>query len=165
MGGGASKQRVATLKRHTGWVKAVASYTTQAGAVRVVSGSSDKTITIWDPETQRLLATLQGHTDWVRAVASYTTQAGAGLCRVARDRAHPIGVPLQRGEEPLRFRVPDRYGLVARAAHDAHGAGLCRVARDRFHPTGVPFQRGDALLAGTAAHDLTIDVLLNYSSP
>ena len=58
-------------------MNAVASYTTQAGAVRVVSGSDDKTVKIWDPDTQRLLATLQGHTNWVFAVASYTTQAGA----------------------------------------------------------------------------------------
>ena len=77
MGGGASKQRVATLKGHTDGVWAVASYTTQAGAVRVVSGSCDKTVRIWDPDTQRLLATLQGHADSVWAVASYTTQAGA----------------------------------------------------------------------------------------
>jgi len=77
MGGGASKQRVATLKGHTNDVYAVASYTTQAGAVRVVSGSCDKTVRIWDPDAQRLLATLQGHTNWVYAVASYTTRAGA----------------------------------------------------------------------------------------
>ena len=41
--------RVATLQGHTWQVNAVASYTTQAGAVRVVSGSDDKTIKIWDP--------------------------------------------------------------------------------------------------------------------
>ena len=51
------------LKGHTSDVNAVASYTTQAGAARVVSGSCDNTIKIWDPDTQRLLATLQGHTD------------------------------------------------------------------------------------------------------
>ena len=77
MGGGASKQRVATLKGHTSWVNAVASYTTQAGAVRVVSGSYDNIIKIWDPDTQRLLATLQGHTNDVNTVACYTTRAGA----------------------------------------------------------------------------------------
>ena len=44
MGGGASKLRVATLKGHTNDVRAVASYTTRAGAARVVSGSDDDTV-------------------------------------------------------------------------------------------------------------------------
>ena len=47
MGGGASKLRVATLKGHTNDVRAVASYTTQAGAMCVVSGSRDKTLRVW----------------------------------------------------------------------------------------------------------------------
>ena len=84
MGGGASKQRVATLQGHSNSVFTVASYTTQAGAPRVVSGSSDDTIKIWDPETQKLLATLEGHTGSVYAVASYTTKAGAHGRRVRR---------------------------------------------------------------------------------
>ena len=52
---------LATLQAHANNVTAVASYTTQAGAVRVVSGSDnrDRTVRIWEPDTQRLLATLQ----------------------------------------------------------------------------------------------------------
>jgi len=36
---------------------------------RIVSGSSDKSIKIWDAETGSLLKTLNGHTNWVESVA------------------------------------------------------------------------------------------------
>jgi WD40 repeat protein/tetrahydromethanopterin S-methyltransferase subunit G len=36
---------------------------------QVVSGSSDKTLKVWDPVTGRCLATLTGHTRWVKCLA------------------------------------------------------------------------------------------------
>jgi len=35
----------------------------------LASGSDDKTVRLWAPETGRLLRTLEGHQNWVRAVA------------------------------------------------------------------------------------------------
>ncbi|MFH1740846.1 MAG: TIR domain-containing protein [bacterium] len=54
------------LAGHTGSVGACA--VTPDGR-RVVSGSDDKTLKVWDLETGREVATLAGHTDWVGACA------------------------------------------------------------------------------------------------
>jgi F-box and WD-40 domain protein 1/11 len=37
---------------------------------RVVSGSNDNTLKVWDIETGKCLATLEGHSDCVRRAAS-----------------------------------------------------------------------------------------------
>ena len=37
--------------------------------MRIVSGSSDKTVRVWDASTGAELNVLQGHTDWVHSVA------------------------------------------------------------------------------------------------
>tara|TARA_B100000459_G_scaffold21990_1_gene10818 strand:- start:17 stop:184 length:168 start_codon:yes stop_codon:yes gene_type:complete len=37
---------------------------------RVVSGSYDKTLKVWDVETGKCLAMLEGHSDYVRRAAS-----------------------------------------------------------------------------------------------
>jgi WD40 repeat protein/energy-coupling factor transporter ATP-binding protein EcfA2 len=55
-----------TLSGHSDIVHAVA--ITPDGR-RVVSGSDDHTLKVWDIETGRELRTLTGHTDWVHAVA------------------------------------------------------------------------------------------------
>ena len=38
---------------------------------RVVSGSSDKTLKVWDVETGKCVATLEGHSAWVIGVAVF----------------------------------------------------------------------------------------------
>ncbi|GJJ69596.1 hypothetical protein EMPS_01943 [Entomortierella parvispora] len=53
---------------HTGPVTRVAVYYTQSGEERLVTGSWDKTIKIWDTHTKECLATLKGHTDFVKAI-------------------------------------------------------------------------------------------------
>ena len=37
---------------------------------RVVSGSEDKTLKVWDVATGECVATLEGHSGWVRCAAS-----------------------------------------------------------------------------------------------
>jgi WD40 repeat protein len=55
-----------SLVGHTARVRAVA---LTANGLRVVSGSDDNTLRIWDLKRGVLERTLNGHTDWIRAVA------------------------------------------------------------------------------------------------
>ncbi|KAG0356767.1 WD40-repeat-containing domain protein [Gamsiella multidivaricata] len=67
---------------HTGPVTRVAVYQTQLGQERLVTGSWDKTIRVWDTETKECLATLKGHTDFVKALTVRTvvlTEKDQGL--------------------------------------------------------------------------------------
>ena len=54
------------LLGHTGQVTSVA---ISPDAKRIVSGSADKTVKVWDVATGRELLSLKGHTDAVRSVA------------------------------------------------------------------------------------------------
>lgn len=58
-----------TFHGHTGPVTRVAVYQTHLGQERLVTGSWDKTIKVWDTETKACLATLRGHTDFVKGLA------------------------------------------------------------------------------------------------
>ncbi|KAF9333441.1 hypothetical protein BGZ91_011258 [Linnemannia elongata] len=57
---------------HTGPVTRVAVYQTHQGQERLITGSWDKTIRVWDTESKTCLATLKGHTDFVKALAVRT---------------------------------------------------------------------------------------------
>ena len=58
-----------TLEGHTHSVYCVAAYPTDEG-IRIVSGSADQTVKIWDAETGENLRTLVGHRDVVKSVAA-----------------------------------------------------------------------------------------------
>ncbi|KAF8983673.1 hypothetical protein BGZ46_009814 [Entomortierella lignicola] len=57
---------------HTGPVTRVAVYLNHLGQERLITGSWDKTIRVWDTETKECLGTLKGHTDFVKALAVRT---------------------------------------------------------------------------------------------
>ncbi|KAG0369087.1 hypothetical protein BGX24_002557 [Mortierella sp. AD032] len=57
---------------HTGPVTRVVVYQTYLGQERLVTGSWDKTIRVWDADSKACLATLKGHTDFVKALAVRT---------------------------------------------------------------------------------------------
>ena len=51
---------------HTDWISSVA---ISADAKRIVSGSWDNTLKVWDGQTGKELLSLKEHTDWVTSVA------------------------------------------------------------------------------------------------
>ena len=55
-----------TLEGHSGYVYSVAY---SPDGTKIISGSYDKTIKIWDANTGECLKTLEGHSDWVNSVA------------------------------------------------------------------------------------------------
>ncbi|KAF9978917.1 hypothetical protein BGZ73_008422 [Actinomortierella ambigua] len=57
-----------TYYGHMGPVTKVAVYYTAEGLERLITGSWDKTIKVWDAESKACLATLQGHTDFIKAL-------------------------------------------------------------------------------------------------
>jgi WD40 repeat protein len=70
--------QVHVLDQHAAWVSAVAF---DPSGTRIVSGSGDGSLQIWDSGTYEKLATLKGHEDWVSSVAfspDGMTMASAG---------------------------------------------------------------------------------------
>ena len=59
-------RQAAVLSGHTGWIN---SLTYSLDGIFLVSGSSDKTIKLWDVQTGGIIKTLCGHTDQVRSVS------------------------------------------------------------------------------------------------
>ncbi len=78
-------RELVTLKGHTGSVDSVAM--TPDGA-RIVTGSADNTVRVWDAKTFAELATLKGHTDNVWSVA--VTPDGARIVTGSRDNTARI---------------------------------------------------------------------------
>jgi WD40 repeat protein len=105
------------LQGHTDWVNAVA---LSSDGRRVVSGSYDKTLRVWDIESGQSLRTLQGHTSEVNAVAL----SSDGRRVVSGSRDHTLRVwDLKDGKELVTFTVegnvtgcavaPDNRTIVA----------------------------------------------------
>ncbi|MBO5838211.1 MAG: hypothetical protein J6R06_00850, partial [Bacteroidales bacterium] len=59
-------QCLKTLEGHSDWVRSVAY---SPDGTKIISGSYDKTIKIWDAITGQCLKTLEGHSEWVSSVA------------------------------------------------------------------------------------------------
>ena len=60
-------RRCRAFERAQRWVRSVAF---SPDGRRIVSGSDDKTIRVWDAETgEEMVEPLKGHSDWVRSVA------------------------------------------------------------------------------------------------
>jgi WD40 repeat protein len=71
---------ISTLAGHSDKVTAVAA----TGSGRIVSGSADLTVKIWNSGTGRMEASLDGHTDWITGVA--VTPDGAKVISASADR-------------------------------------------------------------------------------
>ncbi|KAF9425613.1 hypothetical protein BGZ94_007377 [Podila epigama] len=64
-----SGKTMKTYHGHTGPVTKVVTYQTRLGQERLITGSWDKTIKVWDADSKECLATLRGHTDFVKGLA------------------------------------------------------------------------------------------------
>ena len=133
MGSGASKRRaeearqkswqtygLATLQGHTSDVQAVASYTTQAGAVRVVSGSSDGIVNVWRTSdeartlSQKVAPAAYSQAPTQQQTMTITVPPGAGpgtTLRVMTPSRQPMDIVVPPGAGPgtqLQVPVPVR---------------------------------------------------------
>ncbi|HEY4714773.1 MAG TPA: hypothetical protein VIH30_11115, partial [Aquirhabdus sp.] len=64
------------LGKHTDAVMCVSVFVGSDGTNRIVSGSDDKTLKVWNAESGVCERTLQGHTDWVTCVAVFMDSDG-----------------------------------------------------------------------------------------
>ena len=127
---------LACLRGHDGGVESVAF---DREGRRIVSGSSDKTVRVWDAASGAELACLRGHDNVVMSVAfdregrrivSGSGQDGAGLGRGLRRRA---GLPPRARRRVRAWRSTVRVGGSSAGRTD--GAGLGRGLRRR---AGLP---------------------------
>ncbi|WP_046470511.1 WD40 repeat domain-containing protein [Allosalinactinospora lopnorensis] len=55
------RTEAAVLKGHTGWVNAICAYTGPDGQPRLATGSQDRTVCIWNPQTGTQLLSIPVH--------------------------------------------------------------------------------------------------------
>ncbi|KAG9092785.1 hypothetical protein FRC07_011588, partial [Ceratobasidium sp. 392] len=88
---------------------------------RIVSGSFDRTIRIWDAQTGQMIGRpLEGHKDSVNSVA-YSPD---GLRIISGSSDKTIRIWDAHAEPGLDDRVESRQGSVHQAAHSSEGTGL-----------------------------------------
>ena len=98
------------LTGHSNFVRAVA---VTVDGTRVISGSSDNTVKVWNLETGEEQFTLTGHSDWVRAVA--VTADGTRVISGSDDNTVKVW-NLETGEE--QFTLTGHSGFVLAVAVD-----------------------------------------------
>jgi WD40 repeat protein len=101
-----------TLSGHSHWVRAVA---VTADGKRVISGSSDKTVKVWNLETGEEQLTLSGHSDSVQAVA--VTADGKRVISGSSDKTVKVW-NLETGEEQLTLSGHSSYVLAVAVTAD-----------------------------------------------
>ncbi|KZV67661.1 WD40 repeat-like protein [Peniophora sp. CONT] len=113
-----------TVQVLTGHLDIVYSVAFSPDGTRIISGSHDRTIRIWDAETGQMMGKpLEGHTDFVRSVAF-----------------SPDGTRIASGSEDETVRIWDaETGQAVGNPLEGHTAGVCAVA---FSPVGTRIVSG-----------------------
>jgi WD40 repeat protein len=101
-----------TLSGHSDWIQAVA---VTADGKRVISGSNDKTVKVWNLETGEEQLTLSGHSSWVQAVA--VTADGKRVISGSNDNTVKVW-NLETGEEQLTLSGHSGYVLAVAVTAD-----------------------------------------------
>jgi WD40 repeat protein len=99
----------ATLRGHRGPVLALTSALVD-GQIRLISGSADQTIRIWDPNSLKCLSTMTGHTDAVNAICSITVDDRVLLASAGQDRTVKVWDPASRS---LVMSIPVHHPALA----------------------------------------------------
>jgi WD40 repeat protein len=115
------------LEGHTGSVEFVAF---SPNGLRIVSGSGDHTVRVWDAVSGAMLHTLEGHTDWVRSV-----------------HFSPNGLRIVSGSHDHTVRVWDAVSGAILHTLEGHTGSVRSVT---FSPNGLRIVSG--------SHDHTVRV-------
>jgi hypothetical protein len=123
-------------------VQVIGGHTISPDGTRIVSGSDDKTVQIWDTVTGKQLAVLEGHTTWVQSVAF--SPDGAHIVSGSSDetiRVWDVHTAKQlavlkgyRGAQCMHPQARPSYARKCTASntckHVASGTGKCVLASD-----------------------------------
>ena len=115
------KAHISTLQGHENWVCSVAF---SPDGKRIVSGSADRTVRVWDVQSGECLQTLVGHENWVMSVAF-----------------SPDGLQIVSGSADRTVRVWDAQSGECLRSLTGHGHGVWSVA---FSPDGSQIVSGSA---------------------
>jgi len=115
------KSHISTFRGHQNWVCSVAF---SPDGTRLVSGSADRTIRLWDVSTGECLETLSGHSNWVMSVAF-----------------SPDGTRLVSGSADRTIKLWDVSTGECLETLSGHGHGVWSVA---FSPDGTRLISGSA---------------------
>ncbi|HKQ77659.1 MAG TPA: TIR domain-containing protein [Blastocatellia bacterium] len=128
-----NSQSSKVLKGHKAPVRSVA---VTADGRRIVSGSDDNTVRVWEVESGRRLARLEGHTNWVLGVAVMTD--GRRIVSGSDDktvRVWDLPVDEQAAREAGASRYTNAKVLLAGDSGVGKSGLALRLTEDRFEST------------------------------
>jgi WD40 repeat protein len=120
-----------------GHAEALTSLSYNRAGSRLVAGSRDGTVSVWDPSTGKLLHMLTGHTDQVLGVA--LSQDGTRIASASRDRTVKVW-DARTGNEALTFRGHTesvRCVAFTPVGHDVASGGFDKVIKIWDADTGL----------------------------